>query len=148
MGLLVGGAGPSQADFCEDLGVILDSAEDRFAAVRGELVSQIEDTLSNTRILWQCTLALTGANTCEVEWLRQAYTYNTYWHKPSAEANAETFQALEELLVGCGLAKKETSKSGRSLWFVVEDETNLEIILAHNAKRVRLSFTASGFLNP
>lgn len=148
MGLLVGGAGSAQADFCEDLEVILDSAEDGFAAVRGELVSRHQDALSDTRVIWQCTQALTGAHTCEVEWLRQAYTYNTFWHKQNEEANAEVFRALTELLGDCGLAQKEISKSGRSIWFVIEGETNLDIILAHNDKRVRLSFTTAGFPNP
>ena len=148
VGLLVGGSAAAQADFCDDLRVIIDAAEDGFTAVRGELVSRHVDPLSDTRVLWPCTVALTGARTCEVEWSRQAYTYNTFWHKKDEEANAEAFAALQELLEGCGLARKATSKSGRSLWLVIEGEDNLDVILAYNARRVRLSFTTSGFPNP
>ena len=146
--LLVGGARSAPAEFCEDLEVILDSANGGFAGVRGELVSRHQDPLSDSRVVWQCSLALTGAKTCEVEWQRQAFSYNTFWHKPSEEANAEAFQALTELLSGCGLIQKDASKSGRSLWFVIENETNLDIVLAYNSRRVRLSFTTSGFPNP
>jgi hypothetical protein len=146
--LMIGVSSVGQADFCEDLEVILASAQDGFGEVRGDLISRHVDPLSDTRVVWQCTLALTGAETCEVEWRRQTYSYNTFWHKQSEEANAEAFAALEELLGGCGLTQKEASKSGRSLWFVSGDETNLDVILAHNDRRVRLSFTASGFPNP
>ena len=145
---LIGLSSAGQADFCEDLEIILDSAQDGFGEVRGELISRHLDPLSDTRVIWQCTLALTGAKTCEVEWRRYSYSYNTFWHKQSEEANAEAFAALAELLDGCGLIRKQASKSGRSLWFVVEDETNLDIVLAHNDRRVRLSCTTSGFPNP
>lgn len=145
---LVGGPTAARADFCEDLNVVLASAKDGFSAVRGELVSKHLDPLGDSRVVWQCTLALTGTKTCEVEWRLQAFTYNTYWHKQDEEANAETFEALTELLTGCGLAKKETSKSGRSIWYVIENEENLDAILAYTARRVRLSFTTAGFPNP
>jgi len=146
--LLCGGARIAPADFCENVEAIVESAKEGFVGVRGELVSQHQDPLGNTRAIWQCTLALTGAQTCEVEWQRQAFTYNTFWHKQSEEANSEAFQALTELLSGCGLTRKATSKSGRRLLFVLEDETNLDVTLARNARRVRLSITTSGFPNP
>lgn len=148
MVLLLVGVGAARAEFCEDLSLIVDSAPDGFATVRGDLVSRHQDPLSDTRVVWQCTLALTGAQTCEVEWLRQAYTYNTFWHKHDEEANTEVFRAVSELLEGCGLAEKQTSKSGRSALYAIEDVENLEIILARNARRVRLSFTTLGFPNP
>lgn len=147
-GLLIFLAGGAQAEFCEDLEEILTSANDGFKAVRGDLISRHQDPLSDTRVLWQCTLALTGAKTCEVEWLRQAFTYNTYWHKQGEEGNTEAFEALIELLTGCGLMQKQASKSGRSLLYESDAEPELEIVLAHNARRVRLSVTASGFPNP
>jgi hypothetical protein len=140
--------GVVQADFCADLDSVLESAASGFAAVKGELISDHQDALSDTRVVWQCTLALTGANTCEVEWFRQAFTYNTFWHKQTEEANAASFEALRELLLGCGLSEKETTKSGRSIWFVIEDRENLDVILTLNARRVRLSLTTSGFPNP
>lgn len=148
IGVLLGGAVAAQADFCADLEVVLESAQDGFAAVRGELVSRHEDPLSDTRVLWQCAQALTGAHTCEVEWLRQTYSYSTFWHKQDEESNAEVFAALTDLLTDCGLSRKQTSKSGRSLWFVLEGESNLDVILAYNARRVRLSVSTSGFPNP
>ena len=74
---------------------IVDSARDGFTAVRGELVSRHVDPLSDTRVIWQCTLAaLTGAQTCEVEWRRQAYTYNTFWHKQGEEDQCRDFSRL------------------------------------------------------
>ena len=146
--LLVSGAGIAWADFCKDLEVVLESARDGFSAVRGDLVSRHQDPLSDTRVIWQCTQALTGAQTCEVEWLRQAFTYNTFWHKQDEQTNAATFQALTELLVGCGLMQKQTSKSGRSALYGSEGQTDLDIVLAYNSRRVRLSVTASGFPNP
>ena len=145
---LAGAAETLKADFCEDLDVVLESAEDGFVAVRGELVSNHQDPLSDTRVVWQCTHILSGARTCEVEWLHQAFSYNTYWHKQDAETNTQAFEALEELLSGCGLESRQTSKSGRSRLYGVEGETNLDITLAYNKRRVRLSFTTSGFPNP
>ncbi len=148
MALLISGAGFAQADFCEDLEVLVASSSEGFSAVRGDLVSQHQDPLSDTRVVWQCTLALTGVHSCEVEWRQQAFTYNTFWHKQGVEANAGAFQAVTELLVGCGLRMKQTSKSGRSVLFESEAKPDLEVILAYNSRRVRLSLTASGFPNP
>lgn len=138
----------ARAEFCEDLERVLDSAADGFSEVRGDLVSEQVDPLSNTRVVWQCTLALTGAQTCEVEWHRQAYSYNTFWHKQDEGANTATFAALTELLTGCGLSQKSSTRSGRSLWFVRAGDSNLDLVLAHNGRRVRLSITTSGFANP
>jgi hypothetical protein len=145
---LMGGRAPVLGDFCEGLDAILESAETGFSAVRGDLISELQDPLGGTRVLWLCTQVLIGAKTCEVEWMRQAFSYNTYWHKQDERGNEEAFEALVELLNGCGLSAKEESKSGRSIWFVAEGQENLDVVLAYNARRVRLSMTTSGFPYP
>ena len=138
----------ASADFCEDLQKVVDSSRQGFAEVRGELVSDLVDPLSDRRVVWQCNSAFAGAKTCEVEWHRQAHAYNTFWHKQDEEANTATYEALVELLEGCGLSRKQTSRSGRSLWLISADNADLEIVLARNTRRVRLSFTVAGTLNP
>lgn len=141
-------ASSGRAEFCEDFDTILEAAAQGFAEVKGDLVTQHQDALSDTRVIWECTLALTGAKTCEVEWFRQAFTYNTYWHKETPEANQASFEALEELLVACALTEKKRTSSGRSIWYFREGLENLDVILAYNNRRVRLSLTTSGFPNP
>jgi len=146
--LLLVGAVPARAEFCEDLSVILDSGKEGFAAIRGELITRHEDPVSDMRMVWQCQKMLPGANTCEIDWFRQAYNYTAFWHRASLEAHAQAFAALDELLGGCGLTKKQTSKTGRSIWFKAEEAVDLDVVLAYNVNRVRLTFTASGFPNP
>ena len=148
VGLVILGSGSAHSDFCGDLATIRQSAVDGFSGARGELVSRHVDPLSDTRVVWQCALVLTGVRTCEVAWQKQAYTYNTFWHKKDEQANAETFEALQVLLDGCGLIRKGRSRSGRSIWWIVEGEDNLDITLAYNARRVRLSLSTVGFPNP
>ncbi len=147
-GLLVGSLAVAQTEFCDDLQTILATADDGFTAVRGELITQHLDVLSDQRVLWECTHTLSGVRTCEVEWFRQAFTYNTYWHRQGEEGNADVFEALTELITGCGLVRKASSRSGRSHWFVIEDHPGIDITVAYNSRRVRFSCAASGFPNP
>lgn len=136
------------AEFCEDLEKVAASSADGFEDVRGDLVSDIVGPLSDTRVVWQCTLAFAGVRTCEVVWHQQAFTFNTFWHKTDEPTNDATFAALSELLEGCGLRRQQVSRSGRSQSFVHHEIDNLEIVLARNTRRVRLSLTAAGFPNP
>jgi hypothetical protein len=144
----VGSKAVDSADFCQDLERVLESSQEGFAAVRGDLVSDLVDPLSSRRIVWQCTQVFSGAKTCEVVWHRQTYTYSSFWHKVDETANVATFDALSELLTGCGLDRQESSKTGRSQWFTAQGQAGLEIVLARNARRVRLSFTAEGYPGP
>lgn len=146
--LITMGIDSARADFCEDFELIVATAEDGFAEFRGELVTSHVDPVSDTRVVWECLLGLPGADRCEVEWLRQTYTYNQMWLRPTLEAHAEVFSAIRELLAGCSAMERQVSKSGRSVWLVLDGQERLDIVLAYNSNRVRLSLSVVGFQNP
>ena len=139
---------PGRAEFCQDLERIVAAAGDGFAELREELITNHVDPVSDTRVVWRCLPALPGANRCEVEWLRSTYTYQLLWLRATLEAHAETYAAVKALLVGCGVSEKQVSKSGKSTWFVLESRDDLDIVLAYNLNRVRLSISVVGFPNP
>ena len=80
--------------------------------------------------------------------------YGTLWlmHRSDAQdaqdAQEETFNAVRALLQGCGAVEKGSSKSGKSLWYRVGNRESLDIVLAYNINRVRLSISVVGFPNP
>lgn len=148
---MLGGSGaedPREPEICEDFTAIIQSSADGFEALRGEQITRHEDPVGDTRVLWQCTRMLPGANACEIEWSRQTFTYQAFWHRQNLDAHAEVFEALEELLGVCGVQPRKRSDSGKSLWLRVDDTTDLDVVLAYNINRVRLSFARIGFQNP
>ena len=146
--MLAVGVSPTKADFCEDFELVVATAEEGFAEVRGDLILSHIDPISDMRVVWQCLKGLPGADRCEIEWLRQTYTYQVLWLGPNLEAQAEAFAAVRELLAGCGATEKQISKSGQSIWLVLDGQEDMDIILAYNSNRVRLSFSVIGFPNP
>lgn len=141
-------AGPAKANFCEEFDRIVATAGKGFTEFRGELVTSHVDPVSDTRVVWECLQSLPGADRCEVEWLRQSYTYTLHWLRPDLEAHEEAFAAVRELLAGCGAFEKQVSKSGKSIWLVIDGQENLDIVLTYNSNRVRLSLSVVGFQNP
>ena len=139
---------PAKADFCEDFELIVATAADGFAEFRGELVTSHVDPVSDTRVVWECLQGLPGADRCEVEWLRQTYTYTLLWLRLDLETHKEVFAAVRELLAGCNAMEKQVSKSGKSVWLVLDGQESLDIVLAYNSNRVRLSLSVVGFQNP
>jgi hypothetical protein len=148
MALLVVGVTASRAEFCEDFDAIVAAAPKGFSQVRGERLSSQVDTTSDTRTVWQCSQGLPGVDRCEVEWMHQTYSYTVHWLRPTGEAHAEVFTAVRELLASCGAQEKETSRSEKSVWLVLEERDTLDIVLTYNSSRVRLSVSAIGFPNP
>ena len=148
VGLLVVGVGQVGADFCKDFGHISAAASVGFRDLRGEQISSHIDPVNDLRVVWHCLQGLPGANRCEIEWLRQTYTYQVLWLEANLEEHEKVFEAVEELLIGCGAKVKKASKSGQSIWFIVEGQEDLDIVLAYNTNRVRLSFSVIGFPNP
>ena len=148
MGLLAIGVGQVRADFCEYFGRISEAAPEGFRDLRGEQISNHIDPISDSRVVWECLQGLPGADRCEVEWRRQTYTYQVLWLGAELEVHEEIFEAVKELVAGCGATEKRISKSGQSIWFIVESQNDLDIVLAYNANRVRLSFSVIGFPNP
>jgi len=146
--LIAMGIDPAKADFCEEFDGIVATAGEGFTKFRGELVTSHVDPVSDTRVVWECTQGLPGADRCEVDWLRQTYTYTVLWLRPDLEANKEAFAAVRELLAGCGATERKVSKSGKSIWLVVAGKERLDIVLAYNSNRVRLSLSVVGFQNP
>lgn len=146
--LIAMGVDPAKADFCEEFELIVATAEDGFAEFRGELVTSHVDPVSDTRVVWECLQGLPGADRCEVEWLRQTYTYTVLWLRPDLETHKEVFAVVRELLAGCGATERQVSKSGKSIWLVVDEQEHLDIVLAYNSNRVRLSLSVVGFQNP
>lgn len=146
--LIAMSTGPAKADFCEEFNGIVATAEEGFAEFRGELVTSHIDPVSDTRVVWECLQALPGADRCEVEWLRQTYSYTLHWLRPGLEAHQEVFAAVRELLAGCGASERQVSKSGKSIWLVVDGQENLDVVLTYNSNRVRLSLSVIGFQNP
>ena len=139
--LIVGKAHPVAGD-------ITDAAPVGFRDLRGEQISSHVDPVSDLRVVWQCLQGLLGANRCEVEWSRQTYTYQVLWLEANLEEHEKVFEAVEELVTGCGATVKKASKSGQSIWLTVEGQKDLDIVLTYNANRVRLSFSVIGFPNP
>lgn len=146
--LIAMSAGPAKAEFCEEFNGIVATAGEGFAEFRGELVTGHVDPVSDTRVVWECLRALPGADRCEVEWLRQTYSYTLHWLRPDLEGHQEAFSAVRELLAGCGATERQVSKSGKSIWLVVDGQENLDVVLTYNSNRVRLSLSAVGFQNP
>lgn len=140
--------GTLRADFCEDLDLVVASAGEGFRQVRGELVTGHVDPLSDTRVLWECGSGLPGVDRCHVEWQRQTFTYGVQWLGPNLEALEQEFEAVKELLAACGATEKQPSSSGKSIWYVIEGHEDLDIVLAYNSNRVRLSVSAIGYFNP
>ncbi len=138
----------SRADFCEDLGQVVASADEGFRQVRGELVTGHSDPLSDTRVLWECRSGLPGADRCQVEWQRQTFTYRAMWFGPDLEALQRKYEAVRELLAACGVTERQSSKTGKSLWYVIAGQDEIDIVLAFNSNRVRLSVSAIGYFNP
>lgn len=148
VGFLAVGVGQIEADFCEDFGNVSAAASAGFEDLRGEQISNHIDPVNDLRVVWQCLEGLPGANRCEIEWLRQTYTYQVLWLEANLEEHEKVFEAVEELVIGCGAKVKKASKSGQSIWFIVEGQEDLDIVLAYNTNRVRLSFSVIGFPNP
>jgi hypothetical protein len=148
MALFVMSGTPSRAEFCEDFSTIVAAAPEGFSQIRGERLSSRVDTTSDTRTVWQCSQGLPGVDRCEIEWLHQTFTYTVHWLRPTLEAHAEVFAAVRELLASCGAREKKVSSSGKSVWLVLEGREALDIVLAYNSSRVRLSLSAIGFPNP
>ena len=148
VGLLAVGVGRIEADFCEDFGHISAAASAGFRDLRGEQISSHIDPVNDLRVVWQCLQGLPGADRCEIEWLRQTYTYQVLWLAANLEEHERVFEAVEELVIGCGAMVKKASKSGQSIWFIVEGQEDLDIVLAYNTNRVRISISVIGFPNP
>ena len=135
-------------EICADFTAIVEGSAREFEGVRGELISQHLDPLSDTRVVWRCSRVPTGANSCEVEWTDQTLSYHAYWNRESPEETQRVFEALAELLTACGFEMRQSSKSGKSLWIVQPGDSDLDITLAHSNHRTRLTFSRLGVPAP
>ena len=144
------GASTAEAkpEICKDFSEIVAASAHEFEGFRGELISQHVDPLSDTRVVWRCIRVLTGANACEVDWTDQTLSYQAFWNRQSAEQSEQVFGALTELLTSCGFELREISKTNRSLWLIRPGEPDLDITLAHNNHRTRLTFARLGVPAP